>query len=59
MLAGCVSRFQCNTKFIYEGGDHLIFVGEVMAFDKSDKNGLLFHCGKYAASSPLSSIKKE
>ena len=48
LLAGCASRLQCRTTFKYEGGDHLIFVGEVIEFDRNDVAPLVFHGGKYA-----------
>ena len=37
LLKGCAARFQCTTSFQYEGGDHIIFVGEVTAFDRSER----------------------
>lgn len=48
LLTGCTARFQCRTAFQYDGGDHIIFVGEVVAFDSSDRAPLVFHGGKYA-----------
>lgn len=48
LLRGCMARFQCRTAFQYEGGDHLIFVGEVLNFDRSDAAPLVFHSGRYA-----------
>ena len=48
LLAGCAARMQCRTAFRYEGGDHLIFVGEVLALDRSEAAPLVFHAGKYA-----------
>ena len=50
LLRECAARFQCRTAFTYEGGDHLIFVGEVIAFDHTGKAGLVYHQGKYAVS---------
>jgi 3-hydroxy-9,10-secoandrosta-1,3,5(10)-triene-9,17-dione monooxygenase reductase component len=47
VLEGTIANFQCKTVHQYEGGDHIIFVGEVLSFDKSDGNGLLFHKGSY------------
>jgi hypothetical protein len=38
--------------FEYEGGDHVIFVGEVVAFDHASKQPLLFHGGRYAVAAP-------
>jgi 3-hydroxy-9,10-secoandrosta-1,3,5(10)-triene-9,17-dione monooxygenase reductase component len=48
LLKGCAARFECRTSFQYEGGDHIIFVGEVMAFDRSELAPLVFHAGRYA-----------
>jgi DNA-binding MarR family transcriptional regulator len=48
LLTGCAARFQCRTEFEYDGGDHVIFVGEVVAFDHSDIAPLVFHGGDYA-----------
>jgi 3-hydroxy-9,10-secoandrosta-1,3,5(10)-triene-9,17-dione monooxygenase reductase component len=48
LLGGCAARFQCRGSFQHEGGDHLIFVGEVVAFDQADRAPLVFHAGRYA-----------
>lgn len=48
LLQGCSARFQCRTAFQYEGGDHVIFLGEVLAFDRRDAAPLVFHGGRYA-----------
>lgn len=48
LLQGCSARFQCRTAFRYEGGDHVILVGEVLDFDHFPREPLLFHGGKYA-----------
>ncbi|PPE73603.1 peptidase [Solimonas fluminis] len=48
LLPHCSARLQCRTSFVYEGGDHLIFVGEVVAFDRSGLPPLVFQAGKYA-----------
>ena len=48
LLRNCATRFNCRTAFIYEGGDHMIFVGEVLAFDKSELPPLAFQSGQYA-----------
>lgn len=50
LLSGCAARFECRTMYQYEGGDHIIFVGEVQRFDHSGGDTLLFHKGKYALS---------
>jgi len=48
LLRDCSARFQCRTAFRYEGGDHMIFVGKVDAFDHSPRRPLVFHAGSYA-----------
>ena len=48
LLHDCTARFSCRTAFIYEGGDHMIFVGEVLSFDKSELPPLAFQSGQYA-----------
>jgi 3-hydroxy-9,10-secoandrosta-1,3,5(10)-triene-9,17-dione monooxygenase reductase component len=48
LLAGCAARFECRASFQYDGGDHLIFVGEVTAFEHAERPPLVFHAGRYA-----------
>jgi 3-hydroxy-9,10-secoandrosta-1,3,5(10)-triene-9,17-dione monooxygenase reductase component len=48
MLRDYSARFQCRTAFQYEGGDHVIFVGQVEAFDHTERKPLVFHAGQYA-----------
>jgi 3-hydroxy-9,10-secoandrosta-1,3,5(10)-triene-9,17-dione monooxygenase reductase component len=48
LLTGCSARFQCRSAYQYEGGDHIIFLGEVLSFDRSDAPPLVFHGGRYA-----------
>jgi 3-hydroxy-9,10-secoandrosta-1,3,5(10)-triene-9,17-dione monooxygenase reductase component len=48
LLTGCTARFQCKTAFKYEGGDHTIFVGEVVKYDNSTLPPLLYVTGGYA-----------
>ncbi len=47
LLEGCSARFECRTTYQYEGGDHIILVGEVLAFEHFDKAPLVFHSGGY------------
>lgn len=51
LLPDCAARFVCRTAYQYEGGDHIIFVGEVVDFAHRDKEPLLFHAGRYAMAS--------
>ena len=48
LLSGYAAQFQCKTTYQYEGGDHIIFVGEVLAYDRTDEPPLVFHAGHYA-----------
>jgi 3-hydroxy-9,10-secoandrosta-1,3,5(10)-triene-9,17-dione monooxygenase reductase component len=48
LLPACTARFQCRTMFEYEGGDHIIFVGEVLAYDQNPTPPLLYLSGNYA-----------
>lgn len=48
LLPGCAARLQCRTSFLYEGGDHIILVGEVLAVDHTEHAPLVFHAGAYA-----------
>lgn len=47
LLAGCAARFGCKARFEYDGGDHAIFVGEVVDFANEDIQPLVFHGGRY------------
>ena len=51
LLGECCARMQCKTTYKYEGGDHIIFVGEVMDLERSDATPLVFQAGKYALAS--------
>jgi 3-hydroxy-9,10-secoandrosta-1,3,5(10)-triene-9,17-dione monooxygenase reductase component len=48
LIPDCSALFQCKTAFNYEGGDHVIFVGEVQDFEHFDREPLVFHSGRYA-----------
>ncbi len=48
ILPGAVANFECHTRYTHDGGDHVIFVGEVgaMAYD-DQRRPLVFHQGRY------------
>jgi 3-hydroxy-9,10-secoandrosta-1,3,5(10)-triene-9,17-dione monooxygenase reductase component len=48
LLEGCAARFECRTAFQYEGGDHVIFVGEVLKFEHWNHEPLVFKRGRFA-----------
>ncbi len=48
LLPEYAALFRCKTQFQYEGGDHIIFVGEVIDFEEKNLPPLVFHSGQYA-----------
>jgi len=45
----CAAQFECKTWNVYEGGDHLIIVGEVLNYHHDESlSPLVFACGSYA-----------
>ena len=50
LLPGCLASMECTTTAIHEGGDHLVFVGQVDRASASDTGKpLLYFRGNYAA----------
>lgn len=47
LLPDCMARFACRLAYQYEGGDHVIFVGEIVDFSHSARKPLVFHGGRY------------
>lgn len=52
ILHDFAALFECRTRHQYEGGDHIILVGEVLSFQTTDAPPLLFHGGSYAERRP-------
>jgi 3-hydroxy-9,10-secoandrosta-1,3,5(10)-triene-9,17-dione monooxygenase reductase component len=48
LLDGCSARFECRMAYRYDGGDHVIFVGEVLNFEHFGLPPLVFQSGAYA-----------
>lgn len=48
VLSDYSAVFQCDTEKLYEGGDHVILLGRVVAFDNKRLPPLVFHAGRYA-----------
>jgi flavin reductase (DIM6/NTAB) family NADH-FMN oxidoreductase RutF len=47
VIEGCLARFECRQKAIYDGGDHAIVLGEVLRAEmRSDGNALTFFKGQ-------------
>jgi flavin reductase (DIM6/NTAB) family NADH-FMN oxidoreductase RutF len=47
LLDGAVAAFQCRTVARHEAGDHVIYVGEVESYRRTDGDPLVFHDGAY------------
>lgn len=48
VFAHHAALFECTTRHQYDGGDHVILVGEVQSFEARDMEPLIFHAGNYA-----------
>jgi 3-hydroxy-9,10-secoandrosta-1,3,5(10)-triene-9,17-dione monooxygenase reductase component len=46
-LTDYAARFECAVEHRYPGGDHIILVGRILAFDHTDKEPLVFYKGQY------------
>jgi len=54
ILKGCAAVFECSNRSQYPEGDHVIFVGEVLACrHDATRSPLLFHGGKFYTEHPL------
>jgi 3-hydroxy-9,10-secoandrosta-1,3,5(10)-triene-9,17-dione monooxygenase reductase component len=51
LLAGCVTRMQCRSRHQYDGGDHVIMVGEVLGYDHCERVPLVYQRGAFAIAS--------
>ncbi|WP_298621946.1 flavin reductase family protein [uncultured Zoogloea sp.] len=48
LLAGCCAQFVCRPHARHPGGDHIVFIDEVIRFERNaDKKPLLFQGGAY------------
>tara|TARA_B100000780_G_scaffold163019_1_gene113951 strand:- start:428 stop:919 length:492 start_codon:yes stop_codon:yes gene_type:complete len=52
-LSHCIAHFVCRTNTIHIGGDHVIVVGEIIDFDYSEGDPLIFYRGQMHKTSPL------
>jgi flavin reductase (DIM6/NTAB) family NADH-FMN oxidoreductase RutF len=54
VLADCAAHLECEARYCYEGGDHLIFVGEVIHHQSDEeKTALAYHRGNYSCCAPI------
>ncbi len=52
LLPGSIAVFECQTENTIEGGDHLIFIGRVVAAAYRDGEPLVFSGGEYCVPVP-------
>ena len=48
LIEGALAQFECRKREVFDGGDHLIFIGEVIDFTLNEGDPLIFHAGRYA-----------
>ena len=48
----CAAHLECVTENRFEGGDHVIFLGRVVNFERGDIEPLIFHDGRFTRVSP-------
>jgi 3-hydroxy-9,10-secoandrosta-1,3,5(10)-triene-9,17-dione monooxygenase reductase component len=56
LMGDCAACFECETRHRYDGGDHVIFVGEVKRFKHAAGAPLVFHGGTFAETRQLSGV---
>lgn len=50
LIGGTLARFECDLWRSYEGGDHTIFIGKLLALERAaDDDGLLFFRGRFGS----------
>ncbi len=52
LIQGAIAQFECQKYRQLDGGDHWIFVGEVLDFHQAQGDPLIFHGGRYATAYP-------
>ncbi|HLI12491.1 MAG TPA: flavin reductase [Alphaproteobacteria bacterium] len=51
LIEGCTAWFECHNVHQYDGGDHVILVGQVERFTDAERPALAFHAGYYKVTS--------
>ncbi|HRA82435.1 MAG TPA: flavin reductase family protein, partial [Thauera sp.] len=47
LLKGCCARFVCRNVQRHEGGDHIVFISEVVGFEREERAPLVYYAGAY------------
>jgi flavin reductase (DIM6/NTAB) family NADH-FMN oxidoreductase RutF len=53
LIDDCVAWFECRHHARHRAGDHVIFIGEVVSVERARGGGLVFHHGRFGATTPL------
>lgn len=59
LIDGCIAWFECRHHARHRAGDHIVFIGEVMTVERAPGQGLVFHHGHFATTSPLPKLGSE
>lgn len=46
-IAGALATIECTPWNTYEGGDHVLYIGEIQDFAYEDRDALMFYKGKF------------
>ena len=50
ILTDCLASFECQTRATHDGGDHVIFIGEVLRMSRNSAGApLLYYRGSYCS----------
>ena len=52
-LKDAIAHFACHAHAIHDGGDHIIVVGEILDYDHTEGDALIFYRGQMQAPAPL------
>lgn len=47
LLTDAWAQVECRTRHRYDGGDHVLFVGEIVQLAFEDADPLVYHCRRY------------
>jgi flavin reductase (DIM6/NTAB) family NADH-FMN oxidoreductase RutF len=53
LIDGCIAWLECRHYARHRAGDHVVFIGEVVAVERSHGPGLVFHHGRFGTTAPL------
>jgi flavin reductase (DIM6/NTAB) family NADH-FMN oxidoreductase RutF/DNA-binding MarR family transcriptional regulator len=59
IIERAAATLECSVEARHEGGDHLLIIGRVLDFHKSDQSGLVFAQGRYSVSTDHPDIRED